>query len=149
MGKVALTSENPGGKISRRDFLSIVWKLSLSMSALLGLDGILRFLSFQAEPPRQTKFDLGPEKDFPPGSRTVIPEAGAILLHNSDGFTALSLVCPHLGCIVEEKAGGFACPCHGSRFDKNGALVRGPAAVSMKTLRVEMTPEGNLILQTN
>ena len=149
MGKATLNSGNQDPKLSRRDFLSLAWKLSLALSALLGLDGIFHFLGFQAEPPRQTKFDLGPEKNFPPGSRTVIPEAGAILLHNLDGFTALSLLCPHLGCIVEEKAGGFACPCHGSRFDKDGALVRGPAPNSLKTLQLETTPEGNLILQTN
>lgn len=44
-------------------------------------------------------------------------------------YHARSAVCPHLGCIVSWNPSehSWDCPCHGSRFDKYGKVVNGPA----------------------
>jgi len=135
--------------LSRRDFLILARTALLTASGLLGLAGILRYLSFQTEPPAPTEFDLGPASDFALGSRTFLPQVPAVLLHSDQGFTALSLVCPHLGCMVESQPDGFACPCHGSRFDPQGRLVRGPAAKPLTALRLQTAPDGHLHLFTS
>ncbi|MEA5447290.1 Rieske 2Fe-2S domain-containing protein [Leptolyngbya sp. CCNP1308] len=47
-------------------------------------------------------------------------------------------VCPHRGCAVIWQAdqNRFACPCHGSRFDSEGRLLRGPARKSLPLVTV-------------
>ncbi len=134
--------------LTRRDFLKLSSHTLLWVSGLLGMGALWRFLSHPTEPPVQTEFDVGPAADYPPGSRTLRPEVPAVVIHNEAGFSALSLVCPHLGCTVEQNAGGFACPCHGSTFDADGAILTGPAAAPLPTLHIEQNAEGHLILST-
>lgn len=135
--------------LSRRDFLGLVSKALLGMSALLGVGVLVRFLDYQNEATRPTDFDLGPAENYASGSRTVIADAQAVLLHTERGFLALSTICPHLGCTVESTVDGFVCPCHISRFDRQGALLHGPATHSLTELRVEQTAQGRLILHTD
>jgi len=122
-----ISKANPGVHISRAGFLSLVGKSLLAICGLLGLGGLVEFLSFQ---PTNASHEVrsGRSQQLPPGSHTLIPEARAVLLHDSSGFTALSLICPHLGCTVEQAPDGYACPCHGSRFNLDGSLRNGPPA---------------------
>jgi cytochrome b6-f complex iron-sulfur subunit len=57
------------------------------------------------------------------------------LITTPDGIKdfSLSAVCTHLGCVVpwEKNANKFCCPCHGSQYDENGKVVRGPAPLSL------------------
>ncbi|MBI5828610.1 MAG: ubiquinol-cytochrome c reductase iron-sulfur subunit [Chloroflexi bacterium] len=135
--------------VSRRDFLTLLRDGLLAGSGLLALGGLTRFLSYQTEPPPTTEFDLGPAANYPIGSRTRLPEVPAILIHNASGFSALSLVCTHLGCTVEQKVDGSICPCHGSRYDEQGNVLRGPANRPLRALRVEPNAGGHLILHTD
>ena len=135
--------------LTRRDFLKLTSQALLALSGLLGIGALLRFLNHPTEPPLQTEFDLGPASNYPPGSRTLHTEIPAVVIHNDAGFSALSLVCPHLGCTVEQDASGFACPCHGSTFGSDGAPLTGPANTPLPPLRLEQNPEGHLILYTN
>jgi Rieske Fe-S protein len=47
-----------------------------------------------------------------------------------------SAVCPHLGCIVgwNPAESTWDCPCHGSRFDKHGEVLNGPANRNLEPL---------------
>lgn len=70
---------------------------------------------------------------------SLAPGEGAILHHDGqtvaasrdlDGtLHAVSPVCTHLGCRVAWNTGerSWDCPCHGSRFDRDGTVLEGPA----------------------
>jgi cytochrome b6-f complex iron-sulfur subunit len=134
---------------SRRDFLKLATTALLTASGLIGLGGLIRFLDFQSEPAPKTDFDIGLATDYPLDSRTVIPDVPALLIHDQRGFTALSLICTHLGCTVQQNTDGLTCPCHGSRYDEKGNVLQGPAKKPLTVWRVEMTGLGHLIVHTN
>ncbi|MGD9727527.1 MAG: FAD-dependent oxidoreductase [Nitrospiraceae bacterium] len=53
----------------------------------------------------------------------------AVYRDNSGMLHERSAVCTHLGCIVawNQNERTWDCPCHGSRFDKLGTVINGPA----------------------
>jgi len=56
---------------------------------------------------------------------------------------AVSRVCTHLGCRVNyrEHKGLIECPCHSSRFRKNGERISGPATRGLAVFPVEIVRE--------
>ena len=73
-----------------------------------------------------------------------------IVVVNIDGttFSAVSAVCAHMGCTVGVKKNFLLCPCHGSTYDLNGNVVRGPAARSLKKFQTEVK-NGNITIIIN
>jgi cytochrome b6-f complex iron-sulfur subunit len=138
--------EKPFPETSRRDFLKLATRGLLYFSGLLGLAGLLRFLSYQPDPPPPKRFEVGLETDYPLNSRTLVPAIPAVVIHDRNGYSALSLVCSHLGCTVEIKPGDYACPCHGSRYDLSGNVTHGPASSPLPHLRMELTKDGKLVV---
>jgi cytochrome b6-f complex iron-sulfur subunit len=135
--------------ISRRDFLKLAADGLLGLAGLLGLVGLVRYFSYRSAPSAPQEFNLGPASAFPPGSRTLRLEIPAIITNHSGGIHAFSLVCTHLGCTVVLDGEGFACPCHGSRFDPEGRVLAGPASQSLHRLRVEIREDDTLVVFTD
>jgi Rieske Fe-S protein len=52
-----------------------------------------------------------------------------IIGHDANGLFAFSTSCTHQGCLISapSSTGATSCPCHGARFDGNGAVTAGPA----------------------
>jgi Rieske Fe-S protein len=59
-------------------------------------------------------------------------------------YAAVDAVCPHLGCTVgyAPAEGDLACPCHGSRFTTEGALLAGPATSGLTAFAVSADAAG-------
>jgi glycine/D-amino acid oxidase-like deaminating enzyme/nitrite reductase/ring-hydroxylating ferredoxin subunit len=71
--------------------------------------------------------------EITPANGAVVVEQGrkvAVFRDERGELHRMSAVCPHLCCIVawNPAASTWDCPCHGSRFDKAGAVLNGPAA---------------------
>lgn len=88
-----------------------------------------------------------PEGDiFSPGRRFTAQAAKSLAVHGA--YTVKGLVkhllpsgnkeiipnCPHMGCRLEwnPEEESYDCPCHGSRFDREGNLMDGPAQIDCK-----------------
>ena len=54
--------------------------------------------------------------------------------------------CAHPGCVVAASGDGFACPCHGSQFSRDGRVVIGPAPLAW--CEVTLAPDGQMVVDT-
>ena len=61
------------------------------------------------------------------GQAFIPPGRSVAIFKDEQSVHAVSLICTHLGCIVKPTPEGFECPCHGSRFARDGAVAKGPA----------------------
>ena len=61
----------------------------------------------------------------------------------------LVAVCTHLGCVVpwNKAENKFMCPCHGSQYNNEGKVVRGPAPLSLALSHVDDV-DGQVSLST-
>ena len=59
----------------------------------------------------------------------------------------ISAVCTHLGCVVpwNGNEGKFICPCHGSQYNAEGKVVRGPAPLSLALAHADVTEDDKVV----
>lgn len=130
--------------ISRRKFFSRIGKGSiltmLSGSAVI----IYRYLFPNVLYEPSPVFKVGYPNDFTLGSSVYFKDRKLFFFHDAGGFYAMSAVCTHLGCLVNRTQEGFFCPCHGSVFDADGNVVKGPAPRRLPTYSVEISTDGRL-----
>ena len=103
---------------SRRDFLKLCTSYLLGATGVLAVGGLLRFLDYDTEPAEQAAVRPRSAIQVRRGlAHSCCTTCRHCWYARRLGSSALSLVCTHLGCTVDESADGFACPCHGSRYD--------------------------------
>lgn len=61
-----------------------------------------------------------------------------VLTLRDGSINALSPICTHLGCTVEVMDERLVCPCHGSTYDRSGAVLLGPAQQPLARYPVSM-----------
>ena len=95
------------------------------------------------------RFKGGPVENYPPDSVTLNKEQKVFIVRAREGyFYAVSAVCMHLGCIANWKAeeSTIDCPCHGSKFDKEGRVLEGPAPRPLPRFSMTLDEQGQLVV---
>ena len=120
----------------RRDVLATAWKGALWLASGAGLAVLVRALLGAPRPSRRVEVDLRLLARAGPAGTVVEP--GLLVRGTEEKPEVLSLACTHMRCRVAPlPEGGFACPCHGSRYDEGGRPVAGPATRPLERPRVE------------
>ncbi len=77
--------------------------------------------------PKRTALLEVPRKDIPADGALVFRESRVAVIRQGEALYALDLTCTHLGCTVTVTPKNIVCPCHGSQFALDGAVLTGPA----------------------
>ncbi len=151
------TSENKGGiwfTFSRRNFLSLAgWGLFFTTigAYLIEIMGYKGFfypkVLFEPSP----RFPVGEPKVFLENSVTTLKSRKIFVVRDGNSFKAISVVCQHLGCAVEfsKEKNIFECPCHGSKYYRNGVNFAGPAPRPLDHFEVVLDDSGKLVVDTS
>jgi Rieske Fe-S protein len=96
---------------------------------------------------------IGAPSDFATDGLHLIPGSKVLIGRDSKGLYALTSICTHELCDMDEKQGGknigiinangIVCNCHGSTFDNFGAVLKGPANKPLKAFALKLC-EGKL-----
>ncbi len=136
--------------VNRREFLFYAWAASIAL-ALGGTTGVVVWFAY----PIPRKGEFGGTFDIPIAkipSTDAAPEAhddGRFWLVNTDkGVLALYKVCVHLGCLYKwvPSNNRFECPCHGSKYQRNGTYIEGPAPRSLDRFQVDAVDANGKVL---
>lgn len=95
---------------------------------------------------RLARGEVDDVEEIPPGEGRLLRSGGKMLAVFRDETGALhsrSAVCTHLGCHVRwnNSQRTWDCPCHGSRFTADGAVVNGPATKELAREDIEAPAE--------
>ena len=108
---------------SRKPVWGMAWKEYLAENANVAKEYVKDWLGGS---------DISSIDEIEKGSGALIREGlskTAVFRDDQGKLHRRSAICPHLGCIVHwngaEKT--WDCPCHGSRFDPLGRVIKGPA----------------------
>jgi cytochrome b6-f complex iron-sulfur subunit len=134
---------------NRRDFLDrAAWWTAAGTLGFAAV-GIARMPMPGVLPGKSSAVKIGPLGDYPVGNEPVrVPGQNLFVQHGQEGFSAMSAVCSHLGCIVAATPEGFACPCHGSRFGRDGKVTQGPAPSPLSWYEVSLASDGQVVVDT-
>jgi cytochrome b6-f complex iron-sulfur subunit len=144
--KSGIQPEAGSAPIARRDFFNEVTAGALGVAGLGAAVITLKYLSPNVLFEPATTFRAGAPDLYPVNSVSYIADQQVYIVRTSEGFYAVSAICTHLGCITQwrPEANVIACPCHGSKFKRDGIKIEGPAPRPLAHFSITLTADGEL-----
>jgi cytochrome b6-f complex iron-sulfur subunit len=99
-----------------------------------------------------TSFKIGYPEEYGLGVDTKFQQRYRIWVDRTpDRIFVIYARCTHLGCTPDWKPSEnkFKCPCHGSGYDSEGVNFEGPAPRPMDRARVEVAPDGQILVDVS
>jgi cytochrome b6-f complex iron-sulfur subunit len=99
-----------------------------------------------------TVFKIGYPSEFSLGVDTKFQQKYRIWVDRTpDRLFVIYARCTHLGCTPDWKPSEnkFKCPCHGSGYDSEGINFEGPAPRPMDRAKIELAPDGQILVDTS
>lgn len=140
---------------TRRQFLAAVAATAAAAAAASALEAC-------GSPLSSTNAIVGPPQVklalMPVGQTVGVDNVGeggsgmAVTRLSATSVIAVSRLCTHQACTVglPATAGGvMMCPCHGSLFTVQGAVVQGPAFAPLRTFAATIDTTNNQVVITN
>jgi cytochrome b6-f complex iron-sulfur subunit len=146
---VAQNTNKTEGQVTRRGILTWISGAALAGSAVISAFANFVFIKPRATYGQPSKFSIGRPDDYPSGARIALEQRRICVVRDGSKVAAISTTCTHLGCIVGVADTGFACPCHGSRYDQDGNVTGGPAPKALPWYQVKLAPNGELEVDTS
>jgi cytochrome b6-f complex iron-sulfur subunit len=134
--------------ISRRSFLALIGTgvCVLGACQFTGAS-MLGFLYPNAMKTPPSVFTLGRPEEILAREGKVFDPKQKIFVETSNGRVRVqTAVCTHLGCTVNMVDTGYACPCHGSTYDRVGRNTGGPAPLPLVFFLVYKGASGELMV---
>jgi cytochrome b6-f complex iron-sulfur subunit len=133
--------------LDRRRFVK-VGTTSLAVAGLGACVFGFRYLSPNVLYEPSPVVSVGKPEHYPVGTVTLDTRFSIFIVRLQEGFYALSAICTHLGCLSAWKpeTGTIACPCHGTAFRRDGAVMAGPAPQPLPWLKLWLNDDGNLMV---
>lgn len=137
--------------VERRDFFGLAAAWAFFGTILAATLGALRLPMPAVFPEADSRFPIGKPEDFALGMEPkLLKRRRVYIISDKRGIAVVSTVCPHLSCVVERHEDGtYTCPCHGSKFDKAGAVTGGPSPRGLLWYELSLAPDGRLIADSS
>ena len=127
--------------IDRRDFVATVGSLAVVAATASAAQAKPAAATEAASQP--SVIDAGAISAFTrDGVYDATRDQGCFVIRRNEELFALSSICTHRGCKVRAQLDeSYVCKCHGSMFDRDGKVTKGPAKQDLPRLALAINAD--------